>query len=463
MRKIFCRIKNKWLRIIVIAIISLIAIYATLKVIIAVVFIEDLPKIKNIVNIPTTIIAKTHNQHLHGSSITVLPNGNVMAVWFEGSGERKANDVKIMANVKNKNGWGRPFRLADTENLPDINPVIYNHGKDIWLFYHTIVAKRWQSAQLRMKKGLWKNNKIVWGKTKIIKVNLENPIFKNNFTTRLKNKLETFIESKKNLFDGKLLVIPLKGKKQFVIKVDNWFEKMAINYVYDQSAGMYLKYVMALSRGNHQLNKRWWYPDFKTKITREMGWQTRSHPIYSNNRLLVPLYSDNFNMSIIMYSDDKGNSWKFSDPIVAGGNIQPTLVKQDNNIITAFMRDNGGPPKRIIMAKSYDNGITWSLPVDTKFNNPASAIDVVGLASGNWVMVFNDTIKHRNTLVLSISKDKGRSWEKPKTLKRTVSESFGYPALAVGQNGRMHLTFSTKYANSGAIDYYSFDEKWLTQ
>jgi len=42
------------------------------------------------------------NEHVHGSSIVVLPNGDMLAVWFQGSGERTADDVRIMgARLKN--------------------------------------------------------------------------------------------------------------------------------------------------------------------------------------------------------------------------------------------------------------------------------------------------------------------------------------------------------------------------
>ena len=36
------------------------------------------------------------NEHTHGSTIVELPNGDLMAAWFQGSGERWADDVRIM-------------------------------------------------------------------------------------------------------------------------------------------------------------------------------------------------------------------------------------------------------------------------------------------------------------------------------------------------------------------------------
>ena len=38
------------------------------------------------------------SRHVHSSSIVELPNGDLLSCWFQGSGERKANDVKIMGS-----------------------------------------------------------------------------------------------------------------------------------------------------------------------------------------------------------------------------------------------------------------------------------------------------------------------------------------------------------------------------
>ena len=35
-------------------------------------------------------------EHVHGSSIVSLPDGDMLAAWFQGSGERTADDVRIM-------------------------------------------------------------------------------------------------------------------------------------------------------------------------------------------------------------------------------------------------------------------------------------------------------------------------------------------------------------------------------
>ena len=41
-------------------------------------------------------IFPTQSEHTHGSSIVMLPTGDLLAAWFQGSGERSADDVRIM-------------------------------------------------------------------------------------------------------------------------------------------------------------------------------------------------------------------------------------------------------------------------------------------------------------------------------------------------------------------------------
>ncbi|HSH16529.1 MAG TPA: exo-alpha-sialidase, partial [Verrucomicrobiae bacterium] len=41
------------------------------------------------------LIFPAQEQHVHSSSLVELPNGDLLAVWFHGSGERTADDVVI--------------------------------------------------------------------------------------------------------------------------------------------------------------------------------------------------------------------------------------------------------------------------------------------------------------------------------------------------------------------------------
>ena len=41
-----------------------------------------------------TLIFPMQPEHTHGSSIVSLPNGDILAAWFQGHGERTSDDVR---------------------------------------------------------------------------------------------------------------------------------------------------------------------------------------------------------------------------------------------------------------------------------------------------------------------------------------------------------------------------------
>ena len=57
-------------------------------------------------------LSQAANEHVHSSSIVELPDGTLLAAWFQGSGERDADDVRIMGARKPADTaeWGEPFR-----------------------------------------------------------------------------------------------------------------------------------------------------------------------------------------------------------------------------------------------------------------------------------------------------------------------------------------------------------------
>ena len=63
-------------------------------------------------------------EHVHGSTIVELPNGDLLAAWFQGSGERWADDVTIMGArlKKGQDRWSEPFLMADTPGFPRHQP-----------------------------------------------------------------------------------------------------------------------------------------------------------------------------------------------------------------------------------------------------------------------------------------------------------------------------------------------------
>ncbi|MCA9418001.1 MAG: exo-alpha-sialidase, partial [Candidatus Omnitrophica bacterium] len=69
------------------------------------------------------LIAPLNDLHNHGSSVIELPNGDVLVSWYKGSGERSADDVKIVGSRMRQgmDEWSEVFDMADFEDFPDCN------------------------------------------------------------------------------------------------------------------------------------------------------------------------------------------------------------------------------------------------------------------------------------------------------------------------------------------------------
>ncbi len=102
----------------------------------------------------TNFIFPFQNLHVHSSSIIELPNGDILSCWFEGSGERTANDVKIKcARLRKGNQeWGQTFILADTPGHPDCNPTLFiDNDNRLFLFWIVVQANKWETSILKWK------------------------------------------------------------------------------------------------------------------------------------------------------------------------------------------------------------------------------------------------------------------------------------------------------------------------
>jgi len=185
--------------------------------------------------------------------------------------------------------------------------------------------------------------------------------------------------------------------------------------------------------------------------------------VLSNGRILLPLYSDGYNFSLVAISDDDGATWLSSLPIVGRGNVQPALAVRNDGHIVAFMRDNGDAPSRVQVSESADNGETWSAAVETEIPNTAS-VEIHALQDGRWAFVGNDEVDGRYRLSLYVSKDEGRTWPTKYLLENVADRkgSFSYPSLNQSPDGTIHITYSYQLGKGGeTIKYVAVDPKDL--
>src|SRR5262249_4668107 len=97
-------------------------------------------------------IFPAENKHNHASCVIELANGDLLAAWYSGTGERTADDVVIQgAWLKaGQSTWEPRFLMADTPGYPDCNPALFAAPNNtIWLFWPTILDHRWEGALLK--------------------------------------------------------------------------------------------------------------------------------------------------------------------------------------------------------------------------------------------------------------------------------------------------------------------------
>ena len=386
------------------------------------------------------------HEHVHGSSIVELSNGDLLVTWFQGSGERWADDVRIMGSRMkiNRQNWSPPFLMADVKGFPDCNPALFIDGKDrLWLLWITVIANQWSTSLINYRiseEYLEMDGVPVWDWQENLMVKpgdkTENGILPGDrFVESVNSQLDEYMEYLKSVTD-----------------VDERWEQWA-ERTRSLAAGedMILSARDGVQRG---------FP-----YSRRMGWLTRSKPVItSSSRMIVPLYSTGgvFGFSLMALTDDWGENWFFSEPIVGRG-IQPTVAQTGSGKLVAYMRDNGPPPKRLQVSYSKDDGESWSVMKNSEFPNPDSAPDIVTLDDGSWVLIYNDTESGRHSLVVSLSEDGGETWPWTKTVEidEPGTMSAHYPAIIQGGDGVLHASYSYFTDKGRTIVYARLTREWI--
>ncbi len=352
--------------------------------------------------------------HNHSSSVVELPNGDLLVCWFHGSGERTADDVKILgARWSKKTGkWGEPFTMADTPGFPDTNPTMFIDSKQrLFFLWPVIVAHTWESALMKY---------------------------------RISTDYQQASGPPKWEHQDNIILMPkdIGPLTRAVFEKDLGKEGRTGQYaakIIEHAEDLYFS---------------------------RMGWFTRTHPReLPSGRILVPMYSDGYSFGIMAISDDGGYSWTASQPIVGYGCIQPSVVRRKDGTLVAYLRDNGPPPKRAHISYSKDDGVSWTTAVDTDILNPGTSLEVVALKNGDWMMVYNDLEQKRYSLVAAISDDEGATWKWRRHLdgdpSTVVTSEYHYPSVIQAKDGTIHITYSYFVPEGKAIKHVHMDESWI--
>ena len=378
----------------------------------------------------TDFIFPHQRLHVHGSCIVEAPNRDLVVCWFYGSGERTADDVQILGSRKRKgqSSWEKPFTMADTPDYPDTNcAMIIDPQGRLWLFYPTILANLWESALMKfhVSSDYRRAGSPRWERTEVLHV----------------TPGEDFAKATLTYLD--------KVQSTNHLDIPREYQSRIQEYV---------------SRLRH---------DATNKLTRRLGWMTRAHPfILEEKRMIVPLYSDGFSFSLMALTDDWGKTWTVSNPLIAAGNIQPSIVQRKDGSLYTLMRDNGPAPKRLHQSESHDGGKTWSPVTDSVHPNSGTGAEILALRNGNWVLINNDLENGRHSLAVSLSDDEGRTWKWKRHLERDPDDAphgrYHYPSIIQAKDGSLHATYSHHLnpAEQGgperkSIKHAHFNEAWI--
>ncbi len=368
-------------------------------------------------DLQSELIFPFQEQHVHSSSIVELPNGDLLTCWFQGSGERTANDVVINGSrlKKGETKWSEPFLMADSPSQPDCNPILFlNNQNKLFLMWIIVEANRWEASILKFKTTMDYNNEGApvwkWQDILLMKPGVE-------FEKRVKEQFEKY------------------GRKDLV-----WAEYA-------------LPYEEMLIEAAKDPKKR------------ETGWMTRTHPtILENGKILLPLYSDGFNFGLVAISEDNGDTWKSSLPIVGRGLNQPSLIVRNDGSIDAYMRDDGDEPGRIMISHSSDEGYSWTYAQKSEIPNPGASIEILKLKNGHWLLVYNDVDDGRYSIAVAISDDEGKTWKWKKNLENIEGGSFSYPSVIQAKDGKIHVTYTYRLPGERkTIKHVFFKENWVKE
>src|SRR5579884_3721905 len=360
------------------------------------------------------LVFPLHPKHNHAPGIVECPNGDLLVSWYRGSGERSADDVAVSGARKRAHSgrWSAAFLLADTPGFPDCNTVLFVDPKDrLWLFWPLILANSWESCLTcyRVSSDYQRDGPPTWE------------------------------------WQG---IIPLKPKdfEQVMVREFAVWQK--------QVAGLHLR---------HRLSADMVQRKAADKLASRLGWQPRCKPtVLRSGRILLPLYSDTYSVGLMAISDDNGKTWTASRPLAGFGSIQPAVLERKDGSLVAYMRENG-PLKKIRVSASKDQGVTWGSVGTLTLPNPGSGLDALRLRSGNWLLVYNDTRRGRNSLAVSLSADEGATWKWTRHLEKHEHGAYHYPAVIQAKDGSIHVVYSYFVEGGKSMKHVRFNEAWVQQ
>ena len=119
---------------------------------------------KRFVHTPTAVLPQCH-----AATIAERGDGALVCAWYAGAYE-KALDVAVYGATLEPGAseWQQKGVWADTPNLSEGNPILFDTGKGaLWLFFTTLLENSWTSCQI--KRRVSRDLAATWGSVELLR------------------------------------------------------------------------------------------------------------------------------------------------------------------------------------------------------------------------------------------------------------------------------------------------------
>ncbi len=175
---------------------------------------------------------------------------------------------------------------------------------------------------------------------------------------------------------------------------------------------------------------------------------------------------------VMFFSDDDGHSWQKGKSVIdcpKRGAMEPGVVELKDGKVLQVIRTGLG---EIWFSVSADGGDSWSEPGAFGVVSPEAPCTIGRLPkSGELVLIYNPNIEHgisgmksRTPLVVSISKDEGKSWSKPKLIETDLNFTYAYTSLTfVGDRALLSYYVSAGGISQSSLKFKSVPVGWFRE
>ena len=169
-----------------------------------------------------------------------------------------------------------------------------------------------------------------------------------------------------------------------------------------------------------------------------------------NGRIMFAMshrFANNNVQEYIIYSDDEGNTWKFSTQSAYNGGDESKLVELADGTVMISVRQSGQRGYN----KSTDGGVTWG--------TQAKWADINGNACNGDILYVNKHVMlhsypndgKRKNVTIKASFDSGKSWSKPYVV---CAPSSCYSTMDVTKDGDIAIFYEDNACSTGFVLNY---------